>query len=390
MDAFAWAEDAKDRLEAEFGERLRFVGLQGSRARGEAREGSDVDLVVLLDGVGADDLACYRAIVRSMPDSNLACGFVGSEAVLAAWPRHELFQFYHDTAPLFGALPDVGPFSRDDALQAARVGASGIYHAACHAYVFDGNDADGVLELLFKGAFFALQALQFVRTGSYPRTKAELSGLLEGDEALILAVGRDWDSHRPANDDARRNLVDVLLRWSEGVVCFGSSPVRPEKQSGAEVEIRKATPEEWALLPDFTYEAIFKRPEDGFVPRTVLQHPALKGYYQGFGSGEADRCLVAVADGAMVGAVWTRAAAGYGSVDAETPELAMSLYPEWRGMGIGSRLLDAMLRLAEDEGWKRISLSVQLGNFAYGMYLKAGFKTVEVRDGEAVMVKLLR
>ena len=58
----------------------------------------------------------------------------------------------------------------------------------------------------------------------------------------------------------------------------------------------------------------------------------------------------------------------------------MSLYPEWRGMGIGSRLLDAMLRLAEGEGWKCISLSVQLDNFARGMYLKAGFEPVEVRE----------
>ncbi|HIS39808.1 MAG TPA: GNAT family N-acetyltransferase [Candidatus Aphodovivens avistercoris] len=387
MDAFAWAEDAKDRLEAEFGERLRFVGLQGSRARGEAREGSDVDLVVLLDGVGADDLARYRAIVRSMPDSNLACGFVGSEAVLAAWPRHELFQFYHDTAPLFGALPDVGPFSREDALQAARVGASGIYHAACHAYVFDGDGADGILESLFKGAFFALQALQFARTGTYPRAKAELSCQLEGDEARILAIGRDWGSHRPADDDARRDLVDLLLRWSEGVMLLGSRRTGPEKHPSVDVEIREATPEEWALLPDFTYEAIFKRPGDGPVPRTVLQHPALEGYYLGFGSGDIDRCLVAVADGAVVGAVWTRAAAGYGSVDAETPELAMSLYPEWRGMGIGSRLLDAMLRIAEGEGWEHVSLSVQLDNFAHGMYLKAGFEPVEIRGGEAVMVK---
>lgn len=182
--------------------------------------------------------------------------------------------------------------------------------------------------------------------------------------------------------------MDVFA-WSEGVVHFGSSSTGSEKQSGAEVEIREAAPEEWALLPDFTYEAIFKRPEDGPVPRTVLQYPALRGYYQGFGSGNTDRCLVAVADGAVVGAAWTRAAAGYGSVDAETPELAMSLYPEWRGMGIGSRLLDAMLRLAEDERWERISLSVQLDNFARSMYLKAGFEPVEIRDGETVMVKRL-
>lgn len=230
MDAFAWAEDAKERLKAEFGERLRFVGLQGSRARGEAHAGSDIDLVVLLDTVGADDLAHYRAVIQSMPGSNLACGFVGSEAVLAAWPRHELFQFYQDTVALFGSLPEIEPFSKEDALQAAQVGASGIYHAACHAFVFDGEAVDDILESLFKGAFFTLQALHFLRTETYPRTKAELAGMLEGDEARILAIGRDWDSHCPADDDARRDLVDLLLRWSEDVVLFGAGTPLPEKR----------------------------------------------------------------------------------------------------------------------------------------------------------------
>ena len=218
MDAFVWADDAKERLEAELGKRLCFVGLQGSRARGEACEGSDVDLVVLLDGVGADDLARYRSVVRSMPDSNLACGFVGSEAVLAAWPRHELFQFYHDTHALFGELPDAGTFTKADARQAARMGASGIYHAACHAYVFDGDAADDILESLFKGAFFTLQALQFSRTGVYPRTKAEIAAQLEGEEARILEIGRDWETHRPKDDTECRELVDLLLRWSESIV----------------------------------------------------------------------------------------------------------------------------------------------------------------------------
>ena len=218
MDAFAWAEEAKEKLQAEFGSRLRFVGLQGSRARDEAREGSDIDLVVLLDHIGADDLARYRAVVESMPHSELACGFVGSERALAAWPRHELFQFYHDTHALFGELPDAGTFTKADARQAARMGASGIYHAACNAYVFDGDAADGILESLFKGAFFTLQALQFTRTGVYPRTKAEIAAQLEGEEARILEIGRDWETHRPKDDTECRELVDLLLRWSESIV----------------------------------------------------------------------------------------------------------------------------------------------------------------------------
>lgn len=64
MDAFVWAKDALEKLKAEFGERLRFAGLRGSRVRGEAREGSDIDLVVLLDDVGADSLELCRSIVR--------------------------------------------------------------------------------------------------------------------------------------------------------------------------------------------------------------------------------------------------------------------------------------------------------------------------------------
>lgn len=154
-----------------------------------------------------------------MPHSELACGFVGSERVLAAWPRHELFQFYHDTTAIFGALPDVGPFTRGDALEAARIGASGVYHAACHAFVFDGDAVDDILESLFKGAFFALQALQFERTGSYPRTKAELASQLDGDEARILGIGRDWKARLPSDDSGRKQLIDLLLRWSEGILA---------------------------------------------------------------------------------------------------------------------------------------------------------------------------
>lgn len=152
MDAFGWARNAADKLSAKFGDRLVFVGIQGSRARGEARDNSDIDLVVLLDHVCADDLAQYRSIIQTMPHNELACGFVGSEQVLASWPRHELFQFYHDTHALYGELPNIGEFTAADAREAARVGVSGIYHAACHAYVFDGEAADDILESLFKGA----------------------------------------------------------------------------------------------------------------------------------------------------------------------------------------------------------------------------------------------
>ena len=135
MDAMAWAYEAARKLADGFGERLRFVGLQGSRARGEEREDSDIDLVVLIDGLTEADLRLYKAIIQSMPHAELACGFVGSGDVLAGWPRHELFQFVRDTVPVCGQMGfSSADFSRDDAREAARAGASGAI-ACTHGQV---------------------------------------------------------------------------------------------------------------------------------------------------------------------------------------------------------------------------------------------------------------
>ena len=46
----------RERLMETFGDRIMFIGLQGSRARGEATENSDVDAVVILDRVSYEDV----------------------------------------------------------------------------------------------------------------------------------------------------------------------------------------------------------------------------------------------------------------------------------------------------------------------------------------------
>ena len=220
MNIFAWMRELTGKLSETFGCRVVFVGLQGSRARGEAHDCSDIDVVVLLDSLIAEDLRIYRGIIEVMPHSDLACGFIGSVDVLASWPRHELFQFYHDTVQIYGQLPEIAPVTKDDALEAARIGASGIYHAACHALVFDGKMAPGILAQLYKNAFFVLQALQFAKTGVYPHTKAELSKLLDGDTALVLETTRNWKMGC-MSDEAE--TVDLLVRWARGVMSFSNT-----------------------------------------------------------------------------------------------------------------------------------------------------------------------
>lgn len=144
--------------------------------------------------------------------------------------------------------------------------------------------------------------------------------------------------------------------------------------------------DETNLLKDFLYEAIFI-PEGVEPPaREIIERPELKLYYEGFGSGRADHCIVAEEDGQVVGAVWTRTMNDYGHIDDETPSFAISLYKEYRGRGIGTRLMKEILELLRSQGYKKASLAVQKANYAVRMYEKVGFKTVDENDEEYIMV----
>ncbi len=153
--------------------------------------------------------------------------------------------------------------------------------------------------------------------------------------------------------------------------------------------IRKIKPNELHQLEDFLYEAIFQRDAKKLLPKDIINEPELKVYIEDFGKPD-DYCLVAELDGKIVGAVWTRILSGevkgFGNVDENTPEFAISLYKEYRNMGIGSALMKNMLNLLRERGYKKASLAVQKDNYAAKMYQDLGFKIVEELSEEYIMV----
>ena len=153
--------------------------------------------------------------------------------------------------------------------------------------------------------------------------------------------------------------------------------------------IRDIKPDEIPVLEDFLYEAIFIPEGVPAPPRSIIENEDLQVYIQDFGESSDDRCLVAEVDGKIVGAVWTRIMNDYGHIDDQTPSLAISLYKEYRGQGIGTELLRRMLERLSSDGYRRVSLSVQKMNYALRMYEKAGFKTVADRGEEMIMVFFL-
>ena len=388
MDAFAWAEEATGKLKTGFGERLRFVGIQGSRARGEAREDSDIDLVVLLDHVDADDLVRYRAIVQSMPRSELACGFVGSERVLTAWPRHELFWFVSDTKALHGSLLDIveAP-TKSEARQAATIGAAGLYHAACHLCAFDSmqnpNQNHDATKALFKNAVFAMQAHCFAQGSNYPHSRAELEHILESrgwnEEADILRIGCDEEALRTYSVDT---LCDMIISWSERIMAtYAESPqaliVREERETDREqVEklIREAFNNHYVPGCFEHYLVRLMRSHEDFLP-------------------ELD--LVAEKDGVIVGSImYTKATQTdkSGKVKNILTFGPIAIHPHHQRKGYGKALMERSFERARELGYDTIVILGNPANYVSSGFVSCKKHNVHMEDGSfpaALLVKEL-
>ncbi len=150
--------------------------------------------------------------------------------------------------------------------------------------------------------------------------------------------------------------------------------------------IREMKQEEYVLLNDFLYEAIYIPKGVEPPPRSVVSLPELQEYIVDFGTRKHDRAFAAEIQGQIVGAIWVRIMNDYGHIDDETPSLAMSVYPEYRGHGIGTALLQGLLSALKSQGYPKVSLSVQKANYAVKMYQTAGFQVVGENKEEYIMV----
>ena len=150
--------------------------------------------------------------------------------------------------------------------------------------------------------------------------------------------------------------------------------------------IREMKKEEYCLLSNFLYEAIYIPDGIDPPPKSIINSPELQEYIFEFGKRKHDKALVAETQRKIVGAIWVRIMNDYGHIDNDTPSLAMSVSKEYRGLGIGSSLLKELLSALKSVGYSKISLSVQKANFAVKMYKQAGFTVVDENSEEYIMV----
>ncbi len=143
--------------------------------------------------------------------------------------------------------------------------------------------------------------------------------------------------------------------------------------------IRPLAQDDAHCLWEMLYQAIHVPPGAEPPGREIVHAPELAHYVAGWGRPGDLGYLAVDAEGLLVGAAWLRRFSaddpGYGFVDDATPELAMAVMPSWRGQGIGSRLLAALLDAAS-ERYAAVSLNVQADNPAVCLYRWLGFEVV--------------
>ena len=129
----SWMDNFLGVLKDSFGQRIWFVGLQGSYGRGEATEKSDLDVVVIIDNLSCEDIKKYNLMLDTLPHRELICGFASGKNELLNWEPSDLFQFYYNTKPIIGSLDELVLLIDNDAVdKAIKMGACNIYHGCVH------------------------------------------------------------------------------------------------------------------------------------------------------------------------------------------------------------------------------------------------------------------
>ena len=211
LDINSWTAKFLKTVDEAFGNRVWFVGLQGSYGRGEATDTSDIDVVVILDELSASDIQKYNAMLDALPHRELICGFLSGKDELLHWEPSDLFQFYYDTTPIKGSLDELLTVIDEAAIdRAIKIGACNIYHGCVHNMLHE--KSEDILKGLYKSASFVVQAIAFKQTGKYVKYQNELFGVISTDERKIVETFLKLKNGEAVAFDA---MSEELFAWAK-------------------------------------------------------------------------------------------------------------------------------------------------------------------------------
>ena len=211
FDLNSYLDDLILNCRSAFGNRLLYVGLQGSYMRGEAHDDSDIDVMLVLDRLAVGDMEAYRQILERIGSCGRSCGFVCGREELARWNPLEVFQLRHTTRDLFGVLADwLPPATREDEINYVKLSLGNLYHEICHRYIHADRDKNiATLRGTCKSVFFILQNMHFLESGRFVPTKKALKEEVSPEDRRAMELAELPDGY-----DFDR-AFSVLFTWCQ-------------------------------------------------------------------------------------------------------------------------------------------------------------------------------
>ncbi|CAN5600781.1 hypothetical protein BH10CHL1_BH10CHL1_38910 [soil metagenome] len=151
------------------------------------------------------------------------------------------------------------------------------------------------------------------------------------------------------------------------------------------INIRPASQIDEPILWQMIFEAAHMAEEGHTSLQAVKDRPDLAHYVQAWGrNGDIGVVATESTHNQPIGAAWVRLLVGdekgYAYIDDTTPELAIGILTDYRGIGVGKTMLMALLAIAKAT-YPAISLSTRATNLpAVRLYERVGFKKIEGSD----------
>ena len=197
-----------------FGDRLLYVGLQGSYLREEATENSDIDIMVIINKLSVQDLDSYKEIISKTDHYEKSCGFICGIDEFSKWNPLELCHILHSTKDYYGELFMLIPeYEEQDIINFIKISLGNLYHEICHRYLHaDRTKNYQNLPATYKSVFFILQNIYYIKTGIFCRTKKDLLGILDVTDKKIMEMSFEVNSN---NSYDFEQAFEHLFLWCQ-------------------------------------------------------------------------------------------------------------------------------------------------------------------------------
>ena len=212
-----YMEELIDRLKDTFGERLVYIGLQGSYLRKEQTKNSDIDIMAVIDHISVEDLKTYRKVLVAIGNYDRSCGFICSKADLAHWNPLEICHLLHTTKDYYGELKNLVPaYTMDDERKYVQFSLNNLYHEICHRYIHADKERNiSKLPTTCKSVFFIMQHLYYLSSGNFIPTKRELLACVQDEGKKVLELSLSLQENSDYDFD---QAFSILFRWCQNAL----------------------------------------------------------------------------------------------------------------------------------------------------------------------------